>query len=116
MKAMSLLFSGALVLVSFSTFAAGDAKAGKGLYSTCIACHGPSGEGNMKLNAPLLAGQGDWYIARQLKSFKDGIRGSDPKKDAFGAQMRPMAMMLKDDKAINDVSAYIATFPSTKAK
>lgn len=115
MKAMSLLFSGALVLVSFSTSAAGDAKAGKGLYSTCIACHGASGEGNMKLNAPMLAGQGDWYIARQLKSFKDGIRGSNP-KDVYGFQMRPMAMMLKDDKAINDVSAYIATFPSTKAK
>ena len=28
----------------------------------------------------------------------------------FGMQMRPMAMSLADDKAINNVAAYIATF------
>ncbi len=86
----------------------GNADKGKALYSTCLACHGMQGEGNESLNAPPLATLQDWYIARQLQNFKAGIRGTDP-KDAFGAQMRPMAMVLPDDQAIKDVSAYIVS-------
>jgi cytochrome c553 len=46
---------------------------------------------------------------RQIKNFKAGIRGTKS-GDTYGAQMRPMAMILADDKSINDVAAYIATF------
>lgn len=87
----------------------GDADAGKGLYATCAACHGANGEGNEALNAPGLAGQQDWYIARQLANYKSGLRGTH-EKDTFGAQMRPMAMILADEAAINNVAVYIATF------
>jgi cytochrome c oxidase subunit 2 len=84
----------------------GNAVTGKQLYATCAACHGPNGEGNVQMNAPRLAGQSDWYLVRQLKDYKSGIRGSNP-KDAFGMQMKPMAGMLANDAAINDVVAYI---------
>lgn len=87
----------------------GDPKKGKAHYQLCAACHGASGEGNRQLNSPRLAGQEAWYIVRQLKNFKDGIRGSNP-KDLYGPQMRPMAQALPDDKAMEDVAAYIATF------
>ena len=50
-----------------------------------------------------------WYVARQLKNFKSGIRGTKS-GDMFGMQMRPMAMSLANDEAINNVAAYIATF------
>ena len=86
----------------------GDANAGKVAYMLCQACHGPTGGGNKALNSPKLAGQQDWYLVRQIKNFKAGIRGVKP-GDAYGAQMRPMAMTLANDKAINNVAAYIAT-------
>ena len=86
----------------------GDATAGKAAYAICSSCHGANGEGNKALNAPAVAGQNDWYIVRQLYNFKNGIRGADP-KDSYGQQMRPMAMTLPDDKAINNIAAYIST-------
>ena len=87
----------------------GDLEAGKAAYLICQACHGSAGEGNKTLNSPKLAGLQDWYVARPLKNFKSGIRGTKS-GDMFGMQMRPMAMSLADDKAINNVAAYIATF------
>ena len=87
----------------------GDIDVGKTAYVTCTACHGAQGEGNKALNAPKIAGLPDWYVARQLKSFKKGIRGTH-EKDIYGQQMRPMAMALANDEAMNNVAAYVATF------
>ena len=87
----------------------GDATAGKASYMICQTCHGPKGGGNRALNSPKLTGLQDWYIVRQLKNFKAGIRGTKS-GDLFGMQMRPMAMTLANDEAINNVAAYIATF------
>ena len=86
----------------------GDLAKGKASYAVCVSCHGANGEGNKALNAPTLAGQQDWYIARQLYNFKNGIRGSHP-QDMYGQQMRPMAMSLSDEKAINNIATYIST-------
>jgi cytochrome c oxidase subunit 2 len=86
----------------------GDAVKGKQLYTACAACHGANAEGNEQVNAPRLAGQSDWYLLRQLKNFKSGLRGSQP-NDMFGVQMMPMAAMLENDEAIDDVVAYIDT-------
>mgnify|MGYP001400769115 FL=1 len=87
----------------------GDATAGKASYMICQTCHGPKGGGNRALNSPKLTGLQDWYIVRQLKNFKAGIRGTKS-GDLFGMQMRPMAMTLANDEVINNVAAYIATF------
>ena len=86
----------------------GDATAGKAAYATCVPCHGAKGEGNEALKSPPIVGQSDWYLLTQLRNFKNGWRGADP-RDTFGAQMRPMAMTLADDKAMKDVIAYIST-------
>ena len=93
--------------------ASGDAKKGKAAYAVCSACHGANGEGNKILNAPRIAGQESWYVERQLKNFKSGIRGSDS-KDTFGMQMRPMALTLPDDQAIADMAEYVSSMPKTK--
>lgn len=87
----------------------GDATAGKASYMICQTCHGPKGDGNKALNSPKLTGLQDWYIVRQLKNFKSGIRGTK-NGDLYGMQMRPMALTLANDEAINNVAAYIATF------
>jgi cytochrome c oxidase subunit 2 len=92
----------------------GDAVAGQTLYAICAACHGAKGEGNLALNAPKLSGQGAWYLARQLRQFKHGARGTH-EKDVFGKLMAPMAATLVDDAAIADVVAYIATLPDAPA-
>jgi cytochrome c oxidase subunit 2 len=110
----SLFHSGLVILVGLSTSvlaqAAGDIEKGKTLYNICTACHGPNGEGIPTLNAPANAGQDPWYMTRQLKNFRAGIRGAHP-DDTFGAQMRPMAMMLADENDIADVVAYLASLP-----
>lgn len=92
----------------------GDAVAGKPLYAICGACHGAQGEGNPQLNAPRLAGQGDWYLKQQLRYFKQGVRGAH-KDDAFGKTMAPMVATLVDDAAIDNVVAFIATLPDVPA-
>ncbi len=88
----------------------GDAAAGQPLYATCAACHGAQGEGTLALNAPKLAGQGAWYLKRQLAQYKNGARGTHS-KDTFGKVMAPMAALLTDDAAIGNVVAYIGTLP-----
>jgi cytochrome c oxidase subunit 2 len=86
----------------------GDPEAGKAAFGTCVACHQENGLGNEALAAPPIAQLDDWYIRTQLHNFKKGIRGADP-RDTTGAQMAPMARTLADDKAVNDVVAYIST-------
>lgn len=93
---------------------AAHAAIGKNLYAVCAACHGVNGEGNVALNSPKLAGQGAWYLERQLNLFKSGARGTH-EKDTFGKVMAPMAATLADGSAVADVVAYIASLPDTRA-
>ncbi|MFW2356161.1 c-type cytochrome [Hydrogenophaga sp.] len=93
---------------------AANATIGKNLYAVCAACHGVNGEGNVALNSPKLAGQGAWYLERQLNLFKSGARGTH-EKDTFGKVMAPMAATLADGSAVADVVAYIASLPDTRA-
>jgi cytochrome c oxidase subunit II len=86
----------------------GDPGRGKSLYTTCAACHGAAGQGVWSTNAPRLAHMSDWYLARQLHNFQQGIRGAHP-QDFSGAQMVLMAKILPDDRAIDDLLAYIHT-------
>jgi cytochrome c553 len=108
----TLILSGFLLLISLgggsAAQAAGDIEKGKVLYKICTACHGPDAEGMATLNAPANAGQDPWYMTRQLKNFSAGIRGAHP-DDTFGAQMRPMAMMLADEEDITNVVAYLSS-------
>ena len=95
-------------IISQPLWAAGNSEKGKALYAVCVACHGPDGAGNKTLNAPAIAGQEIWYLERQLKNFKTGIRGTNS-KDIYGMQMRPMAMTLTTEQAIADVATYVST-------
>jgi cytochrome c553 len=86
----------------------GDPKSGATLYATCASCHGDNGAGNQDLGAPRIAGTDDWYLATELRKFKSGVRGTDP-KDREGRLMRPMARALPDEDAIRNVVAYTET-------
>ena len=84
----------------------GNVDSGRRSYATCAACHGADGRGIAATNAPRLHGMSDWYMARQLKNFRDGVRGAHP-QDAYGLQMGLVAGMLTDDAAIGNVLAYL---------
>lgn len=86
----------------------GDRERGRGLYTTCGVCHGARGQGNAAQGVPRLAGMSDWYMATQLDNFRQGIRGVHP-ADAYGAQMRFMAPLLNDQRALRDLLAYVNT-------
>ena len=105
---MAAFLSSMPVSKSSESSVKGDVAAGKTAYMICQACHGPNGGGNKALNSPRLTGLQDWYIVRQLKNFKSGARGTKA-GDTYGMQMRPMALTLTSDAAINNVAAYIAT-------
>ena len=86
----------------------GDADKGRAYYSTCAACHGVRGEGNIALGSPALTSINDWYLVTQIRNFRDGTRGSHA-GDTYGMQMRASARLLPDDEAIQDVVTYIST-------
>jgi len=101
------------VLLSMScaqSFADGNVESGKRLYAVCAGCHGFLGEGNVEVNSPKLTGQEASYLARQLRYFQQGIRGSAV-ADVFGRQMAPMSLGLVDERALDDVVAYIQSLP-----
>jgi len=99
--------------VHFASTAAGDIKKGERIYQTiCGSCHGAGAKGNELMNAPRLNGLEEWYLKRQIKNFQDSVRGSHP-DDKLGAQMMAMAALLKNDKALNDVVAYIQSTSSS---
>jgi cytochrome c oxidase subunit 2 len=86
----------------------GNADRGRQRFATCAACHGADGRGIAATNAPRLKGMSDWYLATQLKNFRDGVRGAHA-QDPYGAQMGLMSAMLADDATISDLVAYINT-------
>ena len=107
---IALMLAIVLGIATAANAADGDAEKGKALFVVCMACHGANGEGNALLNAPVNGGQDEWYVVRQLNNFRAGVRGAHP-DDIFGAQMRPMALTLPNEQAVNDVAAYVATLP-----
>ncbi len=113
-QSISMLVVVVLSLASVGAWA-GDPAAGKGLYPVCTACHGPAGLGNQAMNAPKLAGQEPWYVVKQMQLFQQGARGTAP-GDMQGMQMSAMAKgpQLATEEALNNLAAYIATFPNVK--
>lgn len=94
----------------------GDIKKGERAYqSVCGSCHGQGAKGNEMMNAPRLNGVDDWYLKHQISKFKNSIRGSHP-KDTYGQQMVPMAALLADEQAVNDVIAYIRSTTHAKTE
>jgi cytochrome c553 len=52
----------------------GNAAAGKGKITVCLACHGESGNDSKLPNVPKLGGQGENYLLKQLHDIKAGAR------------------------------------------
>ncbi len=77
----------------------------------CLACHGPSATGNKALKAPSLSNLDPVYLSRQLRYFRDGIRGADT-ADIEGYQMR-VAVQGLDDQIIEELAESLAALPNS---
>jgi cytochrome c oxidase subunit 2 len=93
---------------SARTLMDGAVDRGAALYSACAACHGASAEGMDATRAPRLRGADDWYLLRQLRNFRAGIRGSDPRNPSAQG-MRAIAVSLPDEQALRDLAVYLAS-------
>lgn len=82
-----------------------DAASGQRAYLLCASCHGVTGRGFEAGNVPPLAGMDDWYVAAQIRKFKNGVRGMTP-GDAFGPVMQAVATPLSAED-VNQVAAYV---------
>ena len=83
------------------------------LYFACKACHGERGLGNEAMEAPAIAGMSPGYLARQLRNYRDGLRGHRL-NDLIGRQMSLIVANFSDDKEIEELAAYIATLGHQK--
>lgn len=71
--------------------------------SACIACHGPSGEGNKPAAFPALHSQHADYLIKSLTDFKSGARSNNPEN------MMHMIAKKMSDEEIKAVSYHIST-------
>ena len=102
---------GAIVFTLVSgAAAAADSGSGQ-LYFPCRSCHGDQGQGSPAIRAPAIGGQFPAYTARQLRNFRDGIRGVHP-QDTYGRQMALMAANL-DDQEIEQLALFVAKMPAS---
>ena len=85
--------------------------AGAGDYAAqCLSCHGAKGLGQEALQAPALTSLDPVYIARQLRHFRDGVRGAHP-EDTHGSIMAASSAGL-NDASIADLAGYIDALPN----
>lgn len=81
---------------------------GTAAVAACIQCHGPDAGGRQALSTPRIGGLPEWYIVRQLKYFKQGVRAST--EDAVhGTQMRAVSLLLGGEEHMEDIARYIAS-------
>lgn len=96
-----------LVIVTFVSllmgsvaFAQGNAEAGAGLTTVCVACHGMTGNENTLPNVPKLGGQGEKYLLKQLLEIKSGVRA---------VPLMTGMLTAMNDQNLADVAAYYSS-------
>lgn len=77
-------------------------EAGRGI-PACIACHGPSGQGNPLAGYPVVSGQHATYIVNTLKAYAAQTRRSDA---AVNEMMRDIAADLTEEE-MQAVASYM---------
>jgi cytochrome c553 len=87
-----------------------DSPTGELYGARCSSCHAPDGGGLLGSEAPAIANLSATYLARQLRAFRDGVRGGH-KDDKTGAVMAGSAAGLSDSE-IDDLAAYVAALPT----
>ena len=100
-----IAFIVALLLLSGTAAAEGDAAAGAAIGYSCLGCHGIEGYRNAypSFRVPKLGGQTATYLEIALRGYRDGMR-EHPTMVAQAASL--------SDQQIADVAAFLAGFGS----
>ncbi len=96
---LGLLVLGALLAVSTSVAAKGDAEVGRKKSTPCAVCHGPNGV-SPSPEFPNLAGQHADYLEAAMKHYKNGKR----KNPIMQAQVTALTQ-----KDMMDLAAFFAS-------
>jgi cytochrome c553 len=96
------------VLLTLSCHHAFAIEGGPLFKAQCVACHGTNGAGNATLQAPPLAGADKDYVVRQLRHFRNHLRGGDTPQGAV-ATMQAVALSLPDDAAVLALGGYVGS-------
>lgn len=104
-KALTNSFLCLSLLMSTAVLMAGEA-----LYSQqCAVCHADQAQGKQAMNAPALSQLDEIYISRQLKNFKNGLRGA-AEGDVHGQAMAAISKAIPEE-SISSLASYIAQLP-----
>lgn len=87
-----------------------DLAVGESQFQSCASCHGADGRGNTTLNAPNLTRFESRYMARQLRHYREGIRGTN-RNDSPGLIMASIAQ----NTSINTQPSLLAYIESLSA-
>lgn len=103
MKKLTIAAAALALVGSYGSAVAGDAAAGKALFTAkgCVGCHGPEGKSANPI-WPNLAGQHPEYVVLALKAYK-----AQERKSANAAQMYPFAGQLSETDMEN-VAAFVS--------
>jgi cytochrome c553 len=92
------------VMIAFPSAAtAGNPAAGKVKTRACLTCHGVDGMSRVP-DAPSLAGQNEWYLAKQLRDYRAGKRAH---------QFMSIVAKKLSDADIDDLAAWYASIKIT---
>lgn len=103
MKRLALFFT---VLASFTASSEGNVEAGKAKSMTCVACHASDGNSPLTLY-PVIAGQHEKYLLKQLKEFKLGAE-TNGAQGRYNAVMAGMVLPLSEQD-MADLAAFYAS-------
>ena len=90
------------------------AAAGPASLAACAACHGAGLQGDTTFLAPNLSVLSVWYMERQLRNYKRGLRAPPGTPHVPGLQMQPMAAVL-DEAGIVAAARLVEAVPARPA-
>jgi cytochrome c553 len=108
---MKKILAGAVVLLSFNAFAAGNIEAGKQAAEkyNCFSCHGKDYNTPIDPSYPKLAGQHQDYLVTAMTAYKRGADGANGRGNAImGAQVKPLSR-----QDIQNIAAYLHSLPGS---
>lgn len=94
------LFALVLITTSWMTVAQGDAEAGASKITVCLACHGDDGNMRQLPDVPMIGGQNEKYLLKQMLDIKSGVRA---------APLMTGMLNALNEQDLADVAAYYAS-------
>lgn len=80
----------------------------------CLVCHGTDLHGNDTVGGANLSILPEWYVARQLKGFRQGWRGTD-RQDAIAQEMMAVAVAM-EAASIDKAATFVADTPARRGR